>query len=262
MNLEQLRKQAKELVKAGRTGDSEALERLGGREPILAKRSAGSGQGERLRELAGARGRGRGEPGRLRRGCYQRTPRSSRPAPGGEAGDRTRPMGTAGACRGWDGDPNRPGGPLNWAPILYVCHSSPAAARARRRDARHERARHALDYDRIEPVRMLLEAGADPNEARCWPMPFAGAAARSSCSCSSITVPTSRRAAARRGGRRAAPNGLPARGAPQSHEERRPPRPARRGNRVRSGRRRDRGARAGGRAGLISPEGGIPTGRK
>src|SRR4029450_10636534 len=24
--------------------------------------------------------------------------------------------------RGWDGDPNRPGGPLNWAPILYVCH--------------------------------------------------------------------------------------------------------------------------------------------
>jgi hypothetical protein len=36
MNLAQLRKQAKELVKAGRTGDTEALDRLGGREPILA----------------------------------------------------------------------------------------------------------------------------------------------------------------------------------------------------------------------------------
>ena len=36
MNLEQLRKQAKELVRAARAGDAEALERLGGREPILA----------------------------------------------------------------------------------------------------------------------------------------------------------------------------------------------------------------------------------
>ena len=37
MNLEQLRKQAKELVKAARAGDPAALERLGGREPILAR---------------------------------------------------------------------------------------------------------------------------------------------------------------------------------------------------------------------------------
>ncbi len=36
MNLEQLRKQAKELVRAARSGDAKALERLGGREPILA----------------------------------------------------------------------------------------------------------------------------------------------------------------------------------------------------------------------------------
>ena len=36
MNLEQLRKQAKELVKAARSGDREALDRLEGREPILA----------------------------------------------------------------------------------------------------------------------------------------------------------------------------------------------------------------------------------
>src|SRR5581483_6015970 len=37
MNLEQLRKQAKELVRAARAGEPEALERLGGREPILAR---------------------------------------------------------------------------------------------------------------------------------------------------------------------------------------------------------------------------------
>src|SRR5262245_42915753 len=36
MNLEQLRKQAKELVRRARSGDPEALERMGGREPILA----------------------------------------------------------------------------------------------------------------------------------------------------------------------------------------------------------------------------------
>ena len=37
MNLEQLRKQAKELVRSARAGDTEAIERLGGREPILAR---------------------------------------------------------------------------------------------------------------------------------------------------------------------------------------------------------------------------------
>jgi hypothetical protein len=36
MNVEQLRKQAKELVRAVRAGDPEALDRLGGRSPILA----------------------------------------------------------------------------------------------------------------------------------------------------------------------------------------------------------------------------------
>ena len=41
MNLEQLRKQAKELVKAARSGDEEALARLGGREPILANAQLG-----------------------------------------------------------------------------------------------------------------------------------------------------------------------------------------------------------------------------
>ena len=37
VNLEQLRKQAKELVRSARAGDPEALARLDGREPILAR---------------------------------------------------------------------------------------------------------------------------------------------------------------------------------------------------------------------------------
>jgi len=43
---------------------------------------------------------------------------------------------------GWDGDPNEPGGPRSWAPLLYVCHSCFASARV---------------------ARDLLNAGADPN---------------------------------------------------------------------------------------------------
>jgi ankyrin repeat protein len=44
--------------------------------------------------------------------------------------------------RGWEGDPNQPGGPRNWAPLLYVCHSVFANA---------------------DLVRDLLARGADPN---------------------------------------------------------------------------------------------------
>jgi ankyrin repeat protein len=43
---------------------------------------------------------------------------------------------------GWDRDPNKPGGPRGWAPLLYVTHSCFAA---------------------VEPARELLDRGADPN---------------------------------------------------------------------------------------------------
>ena len=43
---------------------------------------------------------------------------------------------------GWEGDASEPGGPLGWAPLLYVCHSVFASA--------------AL-------ARALLARGADPN---------------------------------------------------------------------------------------------------
>src|SRR5207248_5020049 len=44
--------------------------------------------------------------------------------------------------RGWDGDPTTPGGPLGWAPLLYVTHSCFAS---------------------VDLARSLLERGADPN---------------------------------------------------------------------------------------------------
>ena len=45
---------------------------------------------------------------------------------------------------GWDRDPNEPGGPRGWAPLLYVCHSCFAS---------------------VELARTLLDAGADRTPA-------------------------------------------------------------------------------------------------
>jgi ankyrin repeat protein len=142
VNLEQLRKQAKELVKAARAGDEAATSRFGGRDTILANaqlvlarehgyrswpelvvaaeasvdafvEAATSGRRERAEALLAAR-------------------------PEIEQDPWTRLV----LGRGWAGDPNQPGGPRNWAPILYACHSV---------------------YANVELVRELLRRGADPN---------------------------------------------------------------------------------------------------
>jgi ankyrin repeat protein len=142
VNLEQLRKQAKELVGAARAGDDEALARLGdlpvklsSAQLVLARengyaswpalvhaveatvesfaRAATDGRCERARRLLDARPEIASDPwARLVLG------------------------------RGWDGDPVTPGGPLGWAPLLYVTHSCFAS---------------------VELARELLERGADPN---------------------------------------------------------------------------------------------------
>ncbi len=142
MDLDQLRKQAKELVRAARAGEPEALERLGGREAILARA-----------QLVIAREQG-----------YPSWPRLVAAAEAGAdafvlaATDRRR--GRAEAMlearpeladdpwvglvlgRGWDGDPNEPGGPRGWPPLNYACQSVFAPSGL---------------------VRELLERGADPN---------------------------------------------------------------------------------------------------
>jgi ankyrin repeat protein len=82
--------------------------------------------------------------------------------------------------RGWDRDPNAPGGPRGWAPLLYVCHSCFAsAALARELLARgadpnasfvNEHGRMSALYGAAgvvhdpELTRLLLDAGANPDD--------------------------------------------------------------------------------------------------
>jgi ankyrin repeat protein len=82
--------------------------------------------------------------------------------------------------RGWDGDPNTPGGPLGWAPLLYVCHSCfPTTGLAHDLLARgadpngyfvNEYGNMSALYGaagiRHDPelTRALLDAGANPND--------------------------------------------------------------------------------------------------
>ena len=81
---------------------------------------------------------------------------------------------------GWDGDANEPGGPLDWAPLLYVCHSvfasSPLARELLARGA-DPNATFTNEYGEMsalygaagvvhdpELTRVLLEAGANPDD--------------------------------------------------------------------------------------------------
>ena len=142
VNLEQLRKQAKELVRAARAGDAEALARLEGREPILARaqlvvaREHGYASWPALVTAVEANA----ESFVLAATNRQRTRAESLLAARPEIADD--PWAKLVLGRGWDGDPNEPGGPRGWAPLLYVCHSCFASATL---------------------ARELLARGADPN---------------------------------------------------------------------------------------------------
>jgi ankyrin repeat protein len=179
VNLEQLRKQAKELVRAARSGDPGALARFGdlpaqlasaqlviAREhgqpswPALVHRleasvetfvvAATSGRCERARQLLDARSE--------------------------IAADRWARLVLG---RGWDGAPNEVGGPRQWAPLHYVCHSCFASvnlARALLRRGADPNAYYANEYGEMSVLfgaagvlhdpaltALLLEHGADPN---------------------------------------------------------------------------------------------------
>ncbi len=142
MHLEQLRKQAKELVRAARAGDEEALARLGGREPILARaqlvlaREHGYASWPALVASAEANA----EAFVLAATAQRRTRAEALLAARPEIERDTWARLVLG--RDWQGDPNQPGGPRNWAPLLYVCHSCFASAKL---------------------ARELLDRGADPN---------------------------------------------------------------------------------------------------
>ena len=180
MNLEQLRKQAKELVRAARAGDAEALERLGGREPILARaqlvlaREKGYTSWTALVAAAEANAdafvRAATENHRTRAGRML----EARPE------IEQDPWARLVLGRGWEGDPSAPGGPRGWAPILYVCHScfaSPELARELLERGADPNATFENEYGSMsalygaagvvhnpELTRILLEAGANPDD--------------------------------------------------------------------------------------------------
>jgi ankyrin repeat protein len=142
MNLEQLRKQAKELLNGARGGDADALRRLGGREPILANaqlalaREQGYPSWPALVAAAEASIAAFVEAATSGRRERADVLLAARPELGQD------PWAGLVLGRGWEADPNRPGGPRNWAPLLYVCHSV---------------------YANADLARKLLASGADPN---------------------------------------------------------------------------------------------------
>jgi ankyrin repeat protein len=180
MNLEQLRKQAKELVRAARAGDPEALERLGGREPILARaqlvlaREHGYPSWPALVTAAEANVEAFVRAATDRRREHAERMLAARPE------IENDPWARLVLGRRWDADPNKPGGPLNWAPILYVSHScfaSPELARELLDRGADPNATFDSEYGEMsalygaagvvhnpELTKILLEAGANPDD--------------------------------------------------------------------------------------------------
>jgi ankyrin repeat protein len=144
VNLEQLRKQAKELVRSARDGDAGALARLG---DLPVKLSSA--------QLVLAREQGYPSWPALVHAVEATVESFLAAATSGRCGRAQRlldarpeigsdPWARIALGRGFDDrlDVNAPGGPLGWAPLLYVTHSCFAS---------------------VELARELLERGADPN---------------------------------------------------------------------------------------------------
>jgi hypothetical protein len=180
MNLEQLRKQAKELVRAARDGDERELARLGGHEPILASAqlalarehgypswpalvAAAEADADAFVVAATTQRRDRADAMLAARPELERDP-------------------WAGLVlgRGWDADPNTPGGPRGWPPVVYLTHSAYAPAGLLRELLERggdPNATYENEYGTMsalygaagilhdpELTRILLEAGADPDD--------------------------------------------------------------------------------------------------
>ncbi len=180
MNLEQLRKQAKELVRAARAGDPKALARLGDLKPILASAQLSlareNGYSSWPALVAGVEANA--EAFVLAATEQRRARAEAMLAAQPEIQRDTWAALVLG--RRWNGDPNAPGGPRGWAPLLYVCHSVFASAELARdllgRGAdpnaffTNEHGAMSALYGAAgvvhdpELTRVLLEAGANPND--------------------------------------------------------------------------------------------------
>jgi ankyrin repeat protein len=180
LNLEQLRKQAKDLVRAARAGDEAALERLGAREPILARaqlvlaREQGYPSWPALVAAVEANADSFVRAATQRQRTRAEAMLAARPELAND------PWAGLVLGRSWSGDPNTAGGPRNWAPLLYVCHScfgSPRLARELLERGADPNAFFVNEYGQMSAVygaagvlhdpeltRVLLQAGADPND--------------------------------------------------------------------------------------------------
>ena len=185
MNLEQLRKQAKELVRAARAGDERARARIRAHTPererialadaqLTLARESGYASWPALVAAAEASAETFVLAATDRRKTRAEALLAARPA------IENDPWARLVLGRGWSGDPNEAGGPRGWAPLLYVCHSVFSSARLagelveRGADPnatfRNEYGEMSALYGAAgvahdaELTRLLLEAGANPND--------------------------------------------------------------------------------------------------
>jgi ankyrin repeat protein len=147
VNLEQLRKQAKELARAARAGDEAALARIQAHAPARERVPLADAQLALAREHGHRSWRAfvaalEASPETfVLAATVPRTERAQRLlAAAPEIARDTWAALVLGD--GWEGDVNERGGPRDWPPLAYVCHSALAPPSA---------------------VRALLERGADPN---------------------------------------------------------------------------------------------------
>ncbi len=178
MNLEQLRKQAKELVRAARSGDSAAQTRLGelplrlaNAQLVLARESGFPSWPALVHYLEAD------VASFIQAATDGRCERANRllAARPDIADDRWARLVLG---RGWDGRADDVGGPRGWAPLHYVCHScfgNVALARELLRDGADPNAFFPNEYGPMsalcgaagvrkdpELTALLLEHGADP----------------------------------------------------------------------------------------------------
>jgi ankyrin repeat protein len=180
MNLEQLRKQAKELARAARAGEPEALARLGGDEPALSRaqfalaRERGYKSWPALVAALEANADAFVVAATEQRRTRAEAMLAARPDIGRD------PWARLALGRRWDGDANAPGGPRGWAPLLYVTHSCFASVELARELLQRGADPNAFfvnDHGRMSALygaagrihdpsltRLLLEAGADPDD--------------------------------------------------------------------------------------------------
>jgi ankyrin repeat protein len=142
VNLEQLRKQAKELTRDARAGDATALARLGDLPTKLASAQTVLAREHRYPSWPALVAAVEASPAAFVLAATEpRRERAERLLAAQPAIERDEWAALV-LGRGWDGDANALGGPRNWPPLAYVCHAPFASADA---------------------ARDLLERGADPN---------------------------------------------------------------------------------------------------